>query len=351
MIHNIRFGFFFIILVSVISACRNESKTNQPDQQQQVQEQQMLDESTYAVTIDGKRLMEIPEPDSVSAKNKKDINEARMYYLGHLTEVKPYLNYGRECLKAGLVENAIQILSKGIDQFPNTSDLYLYRGMAYVMGRQFGAAINDFWKSGKAVEGQKDVKGLLEKSEEDKKIDATLHYDIYKWMGLAFQSQGDFSNAEKMFEVCADFSTNSDLYCMTYYWQYQSYMRAGRKKDGAQILESVDPKMFITVTKPYLDALLYYKGNLKESELINFTELPKSSVEARAWTIKAYAVAVKAYLENNQAKYKETLEKIVAIPYWNQPAYIAAEADLHAIKGFDYQQMESKELNLNSKKK
>ncbi|MFZ1256300.1 MAG: hypothetical protein WAR77_08095, partial [Saprospiraceae bacterium] len=243
-----------------VCSCKSDSKANA---ESQAAAQALPEESqtgqTYAVTLDGKRLLELPEPDSIKERNKKNLDDSRMFYLGHLTEVKSFIAYGYQCIESGLVENAIQVLSKGIEQFQNTADLYLYRGIASVQGRQFASAVNDFWKAGKAVEGQKDIKGLLEKSETDKKINASLHYEIYKWMGLAFQCQGDFSNAEKMYEVCGDFSNNSDLYCMAYYWQYQSYMRANRQKDAEGILTTIEPKMFITpVTKPYLDALLYY---------------------------------------------------------------------------------------------
>ena len=347
-----RLGLICIGLIIGINACKHDTKPSvDAEKTTEAQNQTESNEFALAVTQDGKKLLAIPEPDSIKLKIKTDVDAARMNYLGHLSEVKPYINYASQCLKSGLVEIALQVLGKGIEQFPNTADLFFYRGIAAVQGRQFSAAINDFWKAGKSVEGQKNVKGLMDKTEEENKIDATLHYEIYKWMGLAFQCQGDFSNAEKMFEVCGDFSTNSDLYCMSYYWQYQAYKRSGRVKDADRILESIDPKMFITpVTKPYLDAMLYYKGSISESELVDFNKLPQSSTEARDWTIKAYAVAVKAFLDNNGDKFKQTLQKIVDIPYWNQMPYIAAEADLHKIKGFDYQQMETKELSPGEKK-
>jgi tetratricopeptide (TPR) repeat protein len=345
------FKLFCICLLCTIAGCKQDVKNN-TELPKATQQQEEMAGATFAVTLNGKRLHEIPEPDSIKMKYKADLDAARIYYLGHLNEARGYLMYGAECIKSGLVENAIQVLSKGIDQFPDVADLFLYRGIAKVTGRQFSDAINDFWKAGKAVEGKKNVKGLLDKTEEQKKIDASLHYEIYMWMGLAFQGQSDFSNAEKMYEVCGDFSTNSDLYCMAYYWQYQAYKRVGKEEDAARILQTVEPGMFITpVTKPYLDALLYYKGSLKENELVDLNSTPQSSVEARDWTIKAYAIAVKSYLEKKNDKYLQTLDKIIAIPFWNQMAFIAAEADFHKMKGYDYKQMETKELKSENKKK
>lgn len=353
VIENWKSGLICIYLAFTVNACKRDDKSvgaaHKPTQEHQSEE---LTGLTYAVTQDGKRLLEIPEPDSIRIKYKEALDASRVYYLGHLSEPKSYLMYGIHSLDLGMVENAIQVLDKGIGLFPNTADLYLYRGIAAVQGRQFTSAINDFWKAGKAVEGQKNVKGMRDKNEIEKKIDATLQYEIYNWMGLAFQSQGDFSNAEKMYEVCGDFSTNSDLYCMSYYWQYQAYKRAGRDADADQILKSIEPKMFISEgTKPFLDAMLYYKGILKENELINLEKLPQSSVEARDWMIKAYAIAIKSVLEKKEAKSKQILEKIVALPYWNQMAYIAAEADLHKLKGFNYKEMKTTELSSGTKRK
>lgn len=347
-------GILFMGLIGLINlfGCKSEPKAL-PDQVQEAVA--IADEnpggSTYAVTLDGKPLKEMPEPDSIKLQNKAKLDASRNFYLGHLDDVKSYVSYGAQNLKSGYVENAIQLLSKGIEQFPNTSDLYLYRGIAFVQGRQFGPAVNDFWKAGKAVEGQKDVKGMLEKTEIEKKINASMHYEIYKWMGLAFQCQNDFPNAEKMFEVCGDFSNNSDLYCMAYYWQYQAYSRSGRIQDAKNILSSADPKMFIMpVTKPYLDALLYLKGDIKESELVDLDKLPTSSEEAMGWTVKAYALALKAELAGATEKQIQLLEKITSSAYWNQMAYIAAEADLHRLKGFQYEEMKAKELKSNGKR-
>lgn len=341
-------GSFIMLSAFLLFSCKSEKSS-----ETSVETTEAVAEpgATFAATLDGKPLHEIPEPDSINQKFKLELSAARSYYLGNLSNVKGYVDYGQKALKLGYVENAVQVLTKGIDQFPNTADLYFYRGIAFVTGRQFQEAVNDFWKAGKAIEGQRQAKSIVEPEPEEKKLEATLQYDIYKWMGLAFQCQGDFSNAEKMYEVCGDFSTNSDLYCMAYYWQYQTYMRSGRQQDATSLLQNVTAKMYISEwTKPYLDALLYFKGELKESEMVNLNQPPSSSSEARGWTIRAYAIAVNSLLQKNESKHIEVLDKIVAIPYWNQPAFIAAEADHHKIKGYDYQQMKGAELNSGTKK-
>ena len=344
---------FWYCAVFFVSLCTQACKSDKTASTEAAVAEPVTDPgATFAATLNGKPLHEIPEPDTLASKFKQELTEARSYYLGNLGNVKGYADYGKKALKLGYVENAVQVLSKGVDQFPNTADLYLYRGIALVTGRQFQEAVNDFWKAGKAIEGQRDAKSMLGVEPGEEKLDITMQYDIYRWMGLAFQCQGDFSNAEKMYEVCGDFATNSDLYCMAYYWQYQAYMRAGRQQDATSILQNVSPKMYISEpTKPYLEALLYFKGELQESALVNLDQPPVSSIEARAWTIKAYAIAVQSQINQHESKFITTLDKILAIPYWNQPAYIAAEADHHQIKGFNYEKMNEVKVESNNKRK
>jgi len=332
-------------LLTMLGSCKGDQKPGASIPAEQVAESAPDQGPTYAVTINGKRLQALPDPDTLVRIYQSELDQARSHYLGNLKEVKAYVDYGKKCLRLGYVENALQVLSKGLDQFPNTADLYFWRGVAGVQGRQFQSAVNDFWKAGKAIEGQRGVKGIADRSEEEVKIDASLPYLIYQWMGLAFQSQGDYSNAEKMYEISGDFSTNSDLYCRAYYWQYQAFRRAGRDADAASILESVSLDMYITESsRPYLDALLYFKGKKGEQDLVDLDATPQSSPEAASWTVRAYAVAVKAKLDHQEERYFKVLERIVATPFWNQPAFIAAEADHHRIAGYDYQPMEETEL-------
>ncbi|MBK9107211.1 MAG: hypothetical protein IPM92_02220 [Saprospiraceae bacterium] len=351
---SLNYALIFSVFVSFLTviSCKKDGAGNTENAAQAMETYAAEKTPTFAVTLNGKPLQAMPEPDTIKQNYIKSLDEARAFYLGNLKNVKGYADYGRKALNLGYVENALQVLSKGIDQFPNTADLYYYRGMASVIGRQFPEAVSDFWKAGKAIEGQRDAKGILDKTEEEKKIDATLQYEVYKWMGLAFQCQGDFTNAEKMYEVCGDFSTNSDLYCISYYWQYQAYMRAGREKDATSLLGSVSPKMYISAsTQPYLDALLYFKGEKSETDLVNLNEVPKSSIEANGWSIKAYAIAVKALLEKKETRFVEVLDKIVASPFWNQAAFIAAEADHHRLKGFNYEKMKEVKMESDGKRK
>lgn len=92
----------------------------------------------------------------------------------------------------------------------------------------------------------------------------SLQFRNYLLMGLAFQASKDFSSADKMFEVCGDFSTNSDLWIRSYYWQYECYHRSGRTDDIKNILSNVTPGMQISKSsQAYLDAMLFIKEKIR----------------------------------------------------------------------------------------
>ncbi len=339
--------FWWAILVIIVAA---QACNNQPKREGATmgEEEGGHSEVVYAVSIDGKVLGKIPEPDSIVRANEERLTSTRNAYLQNLDKEISYLNYAKANLAVGTVENAVQVLTKGLNKFPNSADLYWMRAEALIITRQFNPAIQDLWKAGKVIEAQGPKMGIGELTEQEKRLGENLQYRIYRAMGLAFQHTGDFANAEKMWEIVGDFSNNPDLYCMAYYWQYPAYMRAGREADAKEILKTVTPNMSVMeITRPYLESLLFYKGDIGASELVNASYTPLSSLEARDWLIKMYAIGIKALLEKREGIAAETFKAMVATPYWNQAPYIAAEAELNRLRGIIYKQPE--EINLNSK--
>lgn len=338
----------------ILSSCKKDTKPAENTQQAVIpgSDDPEKQGQAMALTIDGRKLTEWNDPDSIKAIRKEALDKARNVYLGHTEDVKGYVMYGNEYIKFGRPENAINIFSKGIEKFPNTADLYLGRAKAYIIARQFQDAVNDSWQAGKAIEGQPQARGILKLTGADSVLNPTLHFLNYLNMGIAFQCAKDFSNAEKMFEVCGDFSNNPDLFNIAYYYQYQCYTRAGREADAKNIMNMVDKsKNSLAPGRPYLDALLYWKGLKSEAELVDINAIPQNSVDAEAWLIKAYALAYKAQLEKKNDKAAELLQKILLSGYWSQYPYILAEVDLNTLRGFKAPTTETIELKGSGKKK
>lgn len=276
----------------------------------------------------------------------------RSAYLGKIEDPKSYLAFARAYSEGGRIENAIDILTKGIKKFPEIPDFYTYRGENFLRSRQLTECVDDFWKAGQKMEKSTQSPGLIGMLGEDSVANMSLAYRNYLMMGLGFFCINDLSSADKFFEVCGDFSTNSDLWARSYYWQYACYPRSGRTKDAEDILKNLNDEMqILPISKPYLDALKYYKGSIQESELVDPEFKPSNSEEANPWLIKMYAVGVKNLLTNHKDKAISIFQKITASGYWNTLPALAAEAELFNLSGKKYIAPEKIELNNNQKKK
>ncbi|MEO6189736.1 MAG: hypothetical protein ABIO44_04525 [Saprospiraceae bacterium] len=342
-----------IIKISFLSLvflqCKNDGKVG--SQEDKAVESNVKKE-VFIVSLDGTPLSKWKDPDSVWIKRNKELERCRAAYLAKTEDPISYLRYARAYSEAAKIENAIDILTKGIEKFPEVADLYVYRGENMLLGRQLTESVDNFWKAGQKLEKSSGSHGLLQMEEEDSIANMSLAYKNYFNMALAFFCNNDLSSADKFFEVCGDFSTNSDLWIRSYYWQYSCYSRSGRTTDAKDILKNLNDKMqILPISKSYLEAMKYYKGSIKESDFVDVNFKPTNSIEAEPWLIKTYAVGVKSLLENNKDKALNTFIKIKESGFWKNPFCLAAEAELMHLSGKTYQEPEKIELSSKQRKK
>ncbi len=339
---------FLLTLLLIFCSCKNESKQAETP----IDYDPLLPESeALAVDLEGNKLLHWKDVDSVWAQRKKYVDDMRIAYLSKIEEPASYINFARAYSEAGRIENAIDILNKGANKFPEVPDFYLYRGENLLRSRQLTDGVDDFWKAGQKMEKSSKGDGVAGMRGEDSIAGMSIAYRNYLLMGIAFLCNNDLSSADKFFEVCGDFSTNSDLWARSYYWQYACYSRSGRSKDAQDILKNLNADMqILSVSKPYLDALKYYKGLIKESDLVDTKTLPTNSVEANPWLVKMYAVGIKNLIDGNKDKAMLTFEIIKRSGYWNTLPFIVAEAELFNLSGKKYVAPEKIDLD-NSKAK
>ncbi len=343
-----RIFFNVFLLISFCVSCKNDSRTTYTTPTAEEREKSA---DVYAVDLNGEKLSKWKDPDSLWTLRDKRIEEYRSAYLGKTDDPKAYLRYARAYSEAGRIENAIDLLTKGIEKFPDVADLYTYRGENMLLGRQLSECVDNFWKAGQKLEKSSGSPGLIGMTGDDSIANMSLAYRNYMMMALSFYCNNDLSSADKFFEVCGDFSTNSDLWIRSYYWQYACYSRSGRDADAKNILKNLNENMqILPVSTPYLDAVKYYKGSISESSLVDINALPKTQQEAESWMIKVYAVGVKNLLENKKEKAINAFMKIKEAGYWHNFVSLAAEAELMKIAGQKYQSPEKIELNSKQKR-
>lgn len=326
------YNFLFLISTVVfVVSCKTDVK--QTSTKTEPTEMELRSGEALAATIDGRKLNEWQELPEVKTQKEKELAELRMKYLQKQGDVSAYLNYAKSYLSVGRIENAIDILDRAATKFPNTADVFYWRGLSAFTGRHFADVNDDLLKTAQLLESQKNYKGILPLHGVDSILDPTLQYNTYLTLGQNFQATGDFENAGQMYEIIGDFSTNPDLWTLTYYWQYQCYARGSRLKEAQEILAKVDKtKQTLAPFRAYLDAILFWRGDIKESQLVDINKKPSNAEEAKDWLIKSYAVIVKHMLNNDEAMAAKVCKIIDEAGYWNQPAAVLAEADAARLK-------------------
>ncbi|MEP7195327.1 MAG: hypothetical protein ABI851_02335 [Saprospiraceae bacterium] len=341
--------YFLLVLTLGLAQCKNDKKEQVDESDTKINPHSG---EALAVTLDGERLLKWVDSDSIWALRDENIKNSRMAYLSKIEDPKSYLNYARAYSQSGKVENAIDILSKGITKFPDVADFYVYRGENMLLGRQLTECVDNFWKAGQKLEKSGVSSGLIGMVEEDSIANMSLSYRNYLMMAIAFYCNNDMSSADKFFEVCGDFSTNSDLWIRSYYWQYACYSRSNRVAEAKNILKNLSEDMqILPSSKPYLDAMKFYKGLIKDNDLVDPEFKPNSLKDAKPWLIKMHAVGLKNLLEGNMDKATTYFLKMKQCGYWNTIEVLVAEAELMRIAGKKYQEPEKIELNSNQKKK
>jgi hypothetical protein len=102
-----------------------------------------------------------------------------------------------------------------------------------------------------------------------------------------------------------------------------SYRRAKRDSEAAGVLERITSAIKVEENKSYLDLLLFYKGQKRESDIL----APDKLADLDAATI-GYGVANWHYYAGNKATGLEYFQRIVKGKAWAAFGFIAAETEL-----------------------
>ena len=236
---------------------------------------------------------------------------------------------GRRAAAAGHVREAIDVLTRGMEQFPADARFYRHRGHRYITVREFDKAIADLTKASQLIAGKPDEP---EPSLADPNVASseTLHYAIYYHLGLAYYLKGDFARALPVYRQCLAVARgatgNDDQTAGASDWLYMTLRRLGRADEAAKVLGPIVPGMKIKDDQQYYDRLLMYKGLKKPEELLGAGGDPVSAATLQ------YGVANWYLYNGRKNEARKLFEKIITGPNWMPFGLIAAEAELARMK-------------------
>lgn len=282
-------------------------------------------EEVEAMSLMGKPLT-MPEPTNENVIN--NLADAKYKYMDYPMIADNAVWYGRRLAYAGDFREAIKVFSDGILDNPNDPEFYRHRGHRYITIREFDRAIADLEKAAELIKG---TENRVEQDGAPNEFNipvSTLHGNIYYHLGLAYYLKQDFENAKRVYDMDYEVARNADNHVSIAHWRYMIRRRMGETHDQAKhVLDGINADMEILENHTYHKLALFYKGELSEAEISEGIDLEDSADAATA-----YGLANWYYYNGDEAKGAEMMQKMLNARAWGSFGFIAAEADLVAMK-------------------
>jgi tetratricopeptide (TPR) repeat protein len=248
-------------------------------------------------------------------------------------------------------QDAVRILSDGLNIHPDSPHLYRHRGEFKIVLRDFLGAIEDlaraidlsaaipdevdFYQAQLLPEVEKVVLGgasaLMSTPTPVDELSLTALKDVYKgtlrsssWyhFALAHFLNRDYEAAIEAFQTTIDVGADDDLRVAASDWLYLALSRAGRPQTAAVVLEKATRPGLQTNSDLYVRRLAAYAGDVEPKEPFN------SGDNRRALATVGYAVGNWYLLIGNRDMAMEAFEAVIATGDKSAFGYIAAEGDL-----------------------
>lgn len=267
-------------------------------------------------------------PPRLSAETQREfetkLNEARELFEKDPKSAEGVIWLGRRTAYLGRYKEAIEIFSKGIEQFPNDARLYRHRGHRFITLRCFDAAIADLEKASRLIKGKHD------EIEPDGLPNArniptsTLRSNIWYHLGLAYYLKGNFGRALSAYREAEKVSKNPDMLVATTHWLYMTLRRLGREKEASKTLLMIKDDLDVIENADYYKMIGVYKGKLKPAEV--WEEISKADNISNA-TI-GYGLGNWFLYNGQRAEAEKIFRQVTAGNQWASFGFIAAESEL-----------------------
>lgn len=303
------------LLLLTFAACSTPEKKTEP--------------SPVLTGLDGKQYFEPERSSAAQARLDSNLNVARKNFEADPSEDNYVWLARREGYRYHYNE-AIKILSQGLEKYPNSYKLFRHRGHRYLSIREFNKAIADFQMAASLMPRQPLE---IEPDGQPNKINKPLsnvQFNVWYHLGLAHYLKGDFESAEKAYLQCLDVSDNDDLITATADWLYMTYRRMEKPDEAGKVLELIREDMNIIENDSYYLRLQMYKGMLPPDDLLKVSG-ENADVDL-ALATQGYGVANWYLCEGDTTRAIEIFKQVTAGKHFSAFGFISAEADLQRLK-------------------
>lgn len=318
-----QFRLFVLVCCLILTACSKSSDeknapASMPSKNGKIPE---------AITPDGKPLYAMEFDSTAKAQLDSNLAVAQANFDADPDDPENIIWLGRRTAYLTHYNDAIEIYSAGLQQYPDNYKLLRHRGHRYISIRKFDNAIADLERATELIEGVPDEVEPDGAPNEYNIPTSTSHFNIWYHLGLAYYLKGDFENALRAYRECMKFSNNPDALVATSDWLYMTLRRLGREQEAEEVLDPISEEMKILENHAYFNRLLMYKGLKSSDELLDMEKENDLQIATYGYGIGNW------YLYNGeQEKAIEIFKKVTEGSYWPAFGFIAAEADLQRIK-------------------
>lgn len=260
-------------------------------------------------------------------KLERDLAVAQASYDRAPSNADSIIWLGRRLAYLERYRDAIRVFSEGIAKHPDDSRMYRHRGHRYITVREFGPAIADFERAAVLIRGTPD------EVEQDGAPNArniptsTAHGNIYYHLALAYYLRRDYVRSLAAWEESMRLATNDDTRVAVTDWRYMTLRRLGREDEARAVLAPITKDLNVIENTAYHRRLLMYKGEFSPDSLLN-----RSSTDELQFVTQGYGVANWYMANGDSARARQILNQLLAGRYWAAFGYIAAEADVAAMR-------------------
>ena len=261
-------------------------------------------------------------------------DKARAIYESKLAEAK--VNFqnnpsadnliwlGRREAYLGNYETAIDLYTKGIDEYPKDARFYRHRGHRYISSRCFDLAIKDFKK---AV-------GLTRYEDNEMEPDglpnalgiptSTLQGNIYYHLGLTYYIQKKYHKARYAYEKCLKLAENNDSYVAAANWLYVIYRHLGQDRRATKLLNTIEDDMDLIENHSYQTILQLYQNKIDPLDL----EKEIMDGQSLANTTLAFGLGNYYSINGDEDKAQYLFNMVTRGNQWSAFGYITSESRL-----------------------